>query len=224
MNMARKHTKPACPRCRRGKESFWYLGLYEYDVDHALALVGDGREAVEVDEESVRQSVADSVIDEGHLPHVDPVIPGVIAHVQYQTDAGEMLHGHVLIDGHHRAARCLREGQPFLARILTEQESQEVLIRNFEDPFPPTKAPPIQSENGYQITHPRTGASCSLTEEEYFLFGQFNGRNNARDVQSAFQRRFQQPLLRERLNVFVMWAQDRGFLQFTADLAAHAAR
>src|SRR5207302_946775 len=43
-----------CPRCRRDREFFWYMGLYEYDVDRARDLVGDGREPVELEEDSVR--------------------------------------------------------------------------------------------------------------------------------------------------------------------------
>src|SRR5437588_8934695 len=109
------------------------MGLYEYDVDRACTLVRDGREPVELDEDSARSSVDESELDECHLPHVNPDIPGVIAHVRYATDQGEELHGHVLIDGHHRAARCLREQRPFLAYLLTEEESQAILLRGPDD-------------------------------------------------------------------------------------------
>src|SRR5438046_3060111 len=67
---------PECRRCRPGKETFWYLrGLYEYDVDRARAMAADGREAVEVEEESARASVDESELDETHVDHVDPSIP-----------------------------------------------------------------------------------------------------------------------------------------------------
>jgi hypothetical protein len=36
----------------------------------------------------------------------------------------------VLIDGNHRAARCLRDGLPFRAHLLTEAESEAVLLRS----------------------------------------------------------------------------------------------
>ncbi len=132
-----------CPRCRGGHEYYWYLGLYEFDVDKARGLATDGREPVEVEEESVRLSVRDSEMDEAHVGHVDPRFPGIIAHVQYQDEGGQMLRGHVLIDGHHRAARCLREGRPFLAYLLTEAESEAVLVGSPEVVTPRAVAAPL---------------------------------------------------------------------------------
>src|SRR5690349_17755266 len=111
-----------CSRCRGGRETFWYLEhLYLFDVDRARALAADGREPVEVEEESVRASVESSELDECHVPHVDASIPGLIAHVWFPDPGGEVMHGHVLIDGHHRAARCLQEGRPFQAYLLSEE-------------------------------------------------------------------------------------------------------
>jgi SAM-dependent methyltransferase len=40
------------------------------------------------------------------------------------------MQGHRLIDGHHRAARCLEEGTPFVAYLLSEEESRAVLLRS----------------------------------------------------------------------------------------------
>src|SRR5262249_11528149 len=119
-----------CPRCRSGRETFWYRfgGRYEFDVDKARALAGDGREPVEVEEESVRVEVESSELDECHVPPVDASIPGLIAHVWYPARPGEEWHGHLLIDGHHRAARCLREGRTFRAYLLSEEESRAVLL------------------------------------------------------------------------------------------------
>jgi hypothetical protein len=124
-----------CPRCRQtGREYYWYRGLYEFDVDRARALVPDGREPVEVDEESVRITVDETDVDECHLDHVDPTIPGIISHVFYRTEQGEEVRGHALIDGNHRAARCLRDGLPYFAYLLTEQESRQITL-----PFPSRK-------------------------------------------------------------------------------------
>src|SRR2546430_4917733 len=86
-----------------GPETYWYMKhQYLFDVDLARRLVSDGRETVEVDPESVRRSVDLSEIYPEHVPHVDPSIPGIISHVWYTTDDGEVLHGHLLIDGNHR--------------------------------------------------------------------------------------------------------------------------
>jgi hypothetical protein len=122
-----------CRRCRGGKETFHYLyGRYLYDVDRARAIAADGREAVEVEEESARASVEESELDVRHVDHVNPTIPGVIAHIHYRLDDGEVVKAYVLIDGHHRAARCLRDGVPFLAYLLTEEESKAILLRGAE--------------------------------------------------------------------------------------------
>lgn len=123
-----------CPRCKSGREVFRYWwNLYEFDVDKARALTSDGREPVEVEEDSVRESVEECTIDPLHVGHVDPTIPGLIAHFWHQYEDGELAKGHVLIDGHHRAARCLQEQRPFQAYILTEEESRLVLVRGQED-------------------------------------------------------------------------------------------
>ncbi len=116
--------KKQCKNCRGGPETFWYMKhSYVYDVDLARLYTSDGRETVELDPDDVRTSVAESDINDEHIDHVDPSIPGIVAHVIFQDPSGELLNGHVLIDGHHRAARCLREGRPFEVYLLTEEES-----------------------------------------------------------------------------------------------------
>lgn len=120
-----------CPHCVSGRETFWYMAhKYLYDVDLARSLVRDGRESVELDDESVRHSVDTSVIHAAHLPHVKTEYPGIIAHITYRTETGEMIHGHVLIDGHHRAARCLELNLPFYVHLLTTEESELVLLKS----------------------------------------------------------------------------------------------
>ena len=116
--------KKQCKNCRGGPETFWYMKhTYVYDVDLARRYTSDGRDTVELDPGDVRSSVAESDINDEHIDHVDPSIPGIVAHVIFQDSSGELLNGHVLIDGHHRAARCLREGRPFEVYLLTEEES-----------------------------------------------------------------------------------------------------
>jgi hypothetical protein len=104
--------------------------MYLYDIDRARTLTADGREPVEVEEDSVRASVAECELDDFHVPHVNAAIPGLIAHIHYPLKNGEVIKAHVLIDGHHRAARCLRERRPFFAYLLSEQESLDILLRS----------------------------------------------------------------------------------------------
>ncbi len=133
---------PDCPHCRGGREFFRYWDdLFEYDVERAKELVRDGREPVEVEPESARASVEESRLDERHVAHVDPSYPGVIAHIWYPAPDGVVYQARVLIDGHHRAARCLAEGRPFRAYLLDEEESRAVLARGPEIPRAGALAP-----------------------------------------------------------------------------------
>lgn len=124
----------ACPRCHVGEwETFFYMnGHYVFDVDKAREIVKDGRETFELDPADVRFSVETSEIDERHLPHVNMSIPGIMGHVWLPVADGEVWHGHVLIDGNHRAARALKEGIPFEIFVLSEEESRSVLLRSPE--------------------------------------------------------------------------------------------
>jgi len=118
-----------CSRCQRDREFFYYMhDTYKFDVDMAWEFIDDTCEPVEVDEESVRVSVDRSIVDEEHLTHVDTQYPGLIAHVQFH-DEGDVVKGHLLIDGNHRAARCLREQKPFYAYVLTEEQSAAIVVR-----------------------------------------------------------------------------------------------
>ncbi len=119
----------SCCVCRaRGPRTFSYMdGLYLFDVDRALELVQDGREPVELEPDDVRFSVRTYPLHKDHVRHVDARRPGILAHVWYTTDEGTTVHGHRLIDGHHRAARCLAEDAPFFAYLLSEEESRTVL-------------------------------------------------------------------------------------------------
>ncbi|MDB5384415.1 MAG: hypothetical protein JWM11_61 [Planctomycetaceae bacterium] len=129
--MSSSHAEVSCPNCASGSETFWYMAhKYLYDVDQARQIVSDGRESVELDDESVQFSVKTSEINQQHLPHVNTEFPGIIAHIHYRTDEAEMVYGHLLIDGHHRAARCLELKIPFYVYLLTEEESEEILLRS----------------------------------------------------------------------------------------------
>ncbi len=122
-----------CPHCRSGRETYWYMKhRYLFDVDLARRIVQDGRDPMEVEEESVRLSVEDTVIYPEHVQHVNTIYPGIITHLWYPLDDGELVHGHLLIDGNHRAARCLELGVPFFAHILTESESRQIVLKSPE--------------------------------------------------------------------------------------------
>lgn len=119
-----------CPHCAGGEETYGYhKRSWVYDVDQARELVSSGREAVELECDDVRYLVDSSRIHTQHLDHVDTQYPGILAHLWGPGADGAWEHGHLLIDGNHRAARCLRDGLPFFVYLLTEEESEQILKR-----------------------------------------------------------------------------------------------
>lgn len=124
-----------CKHCRSGEEVFRYMQRrYVFDVDLAREIANDGREPVEVEEADVQFSVDSSRIYEEHVQHVNIKYPGIIAFIHYITEEGELITAHLLIDGHHRAARCLQLNEPFFAFLLTQEESLDILLQSpFED-------------------------------------------------------------------------------------------
>ena len=127
----RKEATPQCPHCRSGAETYRYLNkTFILDVDLARQFVQDGREPAEVDDESLRVCLGDTRIYHEHLAHVDVRFPGIIAHLFYPLPDGTTVQGHALIDGNHRAARCRELGRPFLAYILSEDESRRILLKS----------------------------------------------------------------------------------------------
>jgi hypothetical protein len=202
-------------RKKSSREVYWYMGLYEFDVDAARELVEDGRESVEVDEESVRASVESSEINESHIANVDPTIPGIIAHVRYQTDEGRIFQGHVLIDGHHRAARCLRDNRPFEAFILSQEESEEVLTRRPEDPVPPLRGKLREQGGRFTLLEPGVGTPIELDERAFFLLGSADGTKTPGDIRAAYKEYFGTPLAQEEFNVFIKRAQANGWIHLS---------
>lgn len=129
--MKKVKSDKGCSRCsRRHGEAFsCFRSRYKFDVDLARELVSDGREKVELDPDDVRYSIGRCEINEAHVAHVDPTIPGIVGHVFVPQPDGTLVHGSRLIDGHHRAARCLQLGIPYYVYVLTEEESVQVLMR-----------------------------------------------------------------------------------------------
>jgi hypothetical protein len=125
-------TPSECRICQaRGPETFNFMKRrYIFDVDKARRFVQDGREPIELEPEDVRYSLEKCRLHKNHIPHVNVRYPGIIAHVWHPNASGEMVHGHRLIDGHHRAARCLELGVPFLVYVLAEDESRAILQRS----------------------------------------------------------------------------------------------
>lgn len=113
------------------RETFRFMSKkYVFDITKALETVGDGREPVELDDDDVRFSLKKVAINREHLKSVDISRPGIVAVVHAFDANGVMVKGHRLIDGHHRATRCLELGVPFSVYVLSEKESVEILERS----------------------------------------------------------------------------------------------
>jgi len=126
----KRRKNPDCPHCRTGSETFRYSkSVFKFDVDLAREIVGDGREPIELHPDDVKHSVDTTRIYSDHVQHVDPQYPGIVAQIWYPEPNGTLLHGDTLIDGHHRAARCLQDSLPYRVYVLTEEESQRILIK-----------------------------------------------------------------------------------------------
>lgn len=122
--------KENCPHCVGGSEAYRMLwNSYKFDVDLAREIVSDSRQAVEMEPDDVQYAVDRCHIYPQHLPHVDIQYPGIVAHYWCPQEHGPALHGTVLIDGHHRAARTLQLEVPFYLYVLSEAESRRVTVR-----------------------------------------------------------------------------------------------
>jgi hypothetical protein len=123
-----------CSRCsrdpERGEVFRCYRGNYTFDVDLAREYISDGRKPVLMEADDVAYSIQRAEINEGHLEHVDPTLPGIVCHVFVPTTDGEIVRATRLIDGHHRAARNLRDGTDFYVYVLSQRESVKILIRS----------------------------------------------------------------------------------------------
>jgi len=123
----------SCPQCQEGPEYYrMFYDQYKFDVDKAREITSDDREAILLEKEDVEHAVKWAHIHEPHLDHVNMQYPGIVAHYWYVTEEKEVLHGTVLIDGHHRAARALRDNIPFYIRLLSEEESRAITLREPE--------------------------------------------------------------------------------------------
>jgi hypothetical protein len=126
---ARASVAKHCSICNAtGDETFRFLRkTFIFDVDLARKLTQDGRDAVLLDRDDVRYAVDSSIIHERHVPHVEVRYPGIMARVRYTETDGSIVTGDVLIDGHHRAARCLQLHRPFTVFVLSYDETDAIL-------------------------------------------------------------------------------------------------
>src|SRR5690348_5436686 len=81
------------------------MDVYIFRNDTAKQLVAGGRSAIPISAEPLMHLVGMNYFDEVHVGHVDPAGPGICA---------RRFGGLILLDGIHRAVRCVAEGRAFL--------------------------------------------------------------------------------------------------------------
>lgn len=101
---------------------------FVFDVDRARELAQDGRKPIELDRSDVLFAVDTSRIYIEHVPHVTTRFPGIVARVRCVKSDGRTVEGDLLIDGHHRAAKCLQTGKPYMVYRLNPDETDTLLI------------------------------------------------------------------------------------------------
>lgn len=130
-SMHRCDTTKDCRICRlHGSETFNFLKRqFVFDVDKARRITQDGRKPVELDRADVLHAVDTARIYIEHVPHVRLRHPGIVARLRCMGADGSVMEGDLLIDGHHRAAKCLQLGVPYRAYLLTAEETDATLKR-----------------------------------------------------------------------------------------------
>ena len=94
-------------------------GSSVFDVEKAKQIAAAGRRPVLVPADALAPFLEASHYEEAHLPHVGPGSPGIL---------GQRFSGLFILDGVHRAARCLHERRDFHAYVLTQQETLSCLV------------------------------------------------------------------------------------------------
>lgn len=118
-----------CERCASGgrRQTCEHLQAVRgaWDVERAWLLVESApREPATLTEAELAAVLDGAGLDPDHVGHVEPERPGLLAEVRWCDFAGEWHGAEVLIDGHHRAERCRREGVPFRIYRLNYREAR----------------------------------------------------------------------------------------------------
>jgi hypothetical protein len=96
------------------------FGKYVWDVTSASRMIHPGRKTYNIPSSVVRSLLVHAKIEPLHTRHVDPTKPGILAKIGTRV---------ALIDGAHRALRCLEENRPFTAYLLSSRESEACMVK-----------------------------------------------------------------------------------------------
>lgn len=97
-------------------------GTFTWNVEQASRLAS--QDVFELDIEQTSRFLQVTVNEPLHYDHIDPTIPGIVAQVPIELPDPLL----VMIDGGHRAGRCLRDKLPFSVRFLEPEESRKCIL------------------------------------------------------------------------------------------------
>lgn len=118
-------SRKACKRCGWHRQvpvgyQVWVPGVALFDVDRAeLIILKRPREAVTISHRLIGRYIKPEQVEAGHVPHVDTTKPVIFAQVAHVRGVRR-----VLIEGRHRATKCLYQGKDLKAYFLTEAETR----------------------------------------------------------------------------------------------------
>lgn len=143
-------------------EIYTFFGL-NFNVDMAARMVASTpRQTTEPSKEWLESTMGMVNIDEKHLPNVDTAKPGIIAQLTFK-DGYRFT---PLIDGNHRATKCLQEGKQFTAHVLTPEESWKVMT-SVTPPLLWARGKMINPSKGKKGAKPRRRERVVEPEEPY---------------------------------------------------------
>jgi hypothetical protein len=139
-----------CKRCEEnqmpGPEMFkWGWGQVWYDVDKGYRIAAEEKVELETVPVSILQNIVQYPkrsdgkfdlflvqIDEEHLDHVDPDKPLLFAREPPPEDG--RIRRSMLIDGHHRLARAIRDGKETISGYsLSDAQTNRIMRDNRRD-------------------------------------------------------------------------------------------
>lgn len=125
-----KKRKPKCERCQWAKDPTQImqsrvLGVAKFNVGHAELIISKRpRKPIEITVDQIRRQIAPYDVEPNHVGHVNERNPGIMAQVTHVKGVRR-----VLIEGNHRATKCLYKGKSFKVYVLTPRETNAVIIR-----------------------------------------------------------------------------------------------
>jgi hypothetical protein len=108
-------------------------GAVHFKIAKARAMVeADPRPPRRIEPDALQQFLDEhaEAINTAHLDHIPNGalrVPGLVVQFDELDEHGQLRPTSVLIDGTHRAARSLRDGQPFFAYLLTDNEMAAIV-------------------------------------------------------------------------------------------------